>query len=152
MDWLDLLADHEALKSLLQHHSSGNGNSPQYSCLENSMDRGAWRATAHGVTKSWTWLSNWTKLNWIFSKTLLWVKGKRDSVFSSDVARNLTKPREPQGHRLIIKNLFKYEFYKHRIQVNDYRESHVRRTFIENLKYYLNSILQSEVLLRLMNQ
>ena len=80
------------------------------------------------------------------------MKGKRDSVFSSDVARNLTKPREPQGHRLIIKNLFKYEFYKHRIQVNDYRESHVRRTFIENLKYYLNSILQSEVLLKLMNQ
>ena len=29
----------------------------QYSCLENSMDRGAWRATAHGVTKSQTWLS-----------------------------------------------------------------------------------------------
>ena len=32
----------------------GNGNPPQYSCLENSMDRGAWQATAHGVTKSWT--------------------------------------------------------------------------------------------------
>ena len=30
----------------------GNGNSPQYSCLENSMDRGAWRATVHGVAKS----------------------------------------------------------------------------------------------------
>ena len=26
----------------------------QYSCLENSMDRGTWRATVHGVTKSWT--------------------------------------------------------------------------------------------------
>ena len=26
----------------------------QYSCLENSMDRGAWQATLHGVTKSWT--------------------------------------------------------------------------------------------------
>ena len=32
----------------------GNGNPFQYSCLENSMDRGAWRATVHGVTKSWT--------------------------------------------------------------------------------------------------
>ena len=31
----------------------GNGNSLQYSCLENPMDRGAWRATVHGVTKSW---------------------------------------------------------------------------------------------------
>ena len=30
----------------------GNGNPLQYSCLEYSMDRGAWWATAHGVTKS----------------------------------------------------------------------------------------------------
>ena len=32
----------------------GNGNPLQYSCLENSMDRGAWRATVHGVAKSQT--------------------------------------------------------------------------------------------------
>ena len=32
----------------------GNGNPLQYSCLENSMDRGACRATVHGVAKSWT--------------------------------------------------------------------------------------------------
>ena len=32
----------------------GNGNPFQYSSLENSMDRGAWRAIVHGVTKSWT--------------------------------------------------------------------------------------------------
>ena len=31
-------------------------NPLQYSCLENSMDRGAWQATIHGVTKSQTWL------------------------------------------------------------------------------------------------
>ena len=35
----------------------GNGNPPQCSCLENSMDRGAWRATAYAVTQSWTRLS-----------------------------------------------------------------------------------------------
>ena len=29
----------------------GNGRPLQYSCLENPMDRGAWRATVHGVTK-----------------------------------------------------------------------------------------------------
>ena len=28
------------------------------------MDRKAWRAAIHGVTKSWTWLSDWTELNW----------------------------------------------------------------------------------------
>ena len=32
----------------------GHGNPLQYSCLENSMDRGAWGATVHGVTKSQT--------------------------------------------------------------------------------------------------
>ena len=37
----------------------GNGNSLQYSCLGNPMDRRAWRATVHGVSKSQTQLSNW---------------------------------------------------------------------------------------------
>ena len=36
----------------------GNGYPPQYSCLENSMDRGAWWAIAHGVKKSHTQLSD----------------------------------------------------------------------------------------------
>jgi len=36
----------------------GHGNPLQYSCLENSMDRGAWQATVHGVTKSRTQLSD----------------------------------------------------------------------------------------------
>ena len=35
-----------------------NGNPLQYCCLENPMDRGAWQTTDHGVTKSWTLLSN----------------------------------------------------------------------------------------------
>ena len=38
----------------------GNDKPFQYSCLENSMHRGAWQATAHGVTKSQTRLSDWT--------------------------------------------------------------------------------------------
>ena len=37
----------------------GNGNPLQCSCLGNPMDRGAWRATVHGVTKSLTRLSDW---------------------------------------------------------------------------------------------
>ena len=36
----------------------GNGNPLHYAGLENPMDRGAWRATVHGVTKSQTPLSN----------------------------------------------------------------------------------------------
>ena len=35
-----------------------HGNPLQYSCLENSMDRGAWQATVHGVAKSQTQLSD----------------------------------------------------------------------------------------------
>ena len=34
--------------------AEGNSNPPQYSCLENPMDRGVWQATVHGVTKSHT--------------------------------------------------------------------------------------------------
>ena len=36
----------------------GNGNPLQFSCLKKFMDRGAWRATVHRVTKSLIWLSN----------------------------------------------------------------------------------------------
>ena len=32
----------------------GNGNPLQYSCLGNSMDRGAWQAMVYGLTQSWT--------------------------------------------------------------------------------------------------
>ena len=40
-----------------------NGNPLQYSCLENSMDRGAWWATVHRVAKSQTQMSNFTSLH-----------------------------------------------------------------------------------------
>ena len=36
--------------------AGGNGNPPQYSFLENPMDRGAWQAMVHRVAKSWTQL------------------------------------------------------------------------------------------------
>ena len=40
-----------------------NGNPFQYSCLENSMDRGAWQATVRGVAKSQTQLSDFSSLH-----------------------------------------------------------------------------------------
>ena len=36
-----------------------NGNSLQYSCLGNSMDRGTWGATVKRTAKNWTWFSKW---------------------------------------------------------------------------------------------
>ena len=35
-----------------------NSNTPHYSCLGNFIDRRVWRATIHGITRSWTWLSD----------------------------------------------------------------------------------------------
>ena len=65
-----------------QSFNTGSGRSPeeengywlQYSCLENPMDRGAWRVIVHGVTKSQTWLSEQVHmlyLYWVISFSLL---------------------------------------------------------------------------------
>ena len=45
-----------SLPGLRRSSGGGNGNQLQYSCLENSMYRGACRAMAHGVPRSWTQL------------------------------------------------------------------------------------------------
>ena len=39
----------------------GSGNLLEYSCLENFMDRGAWKATVYGITKKWTQLKQLSK-------------------------------------------------------------------------------------------
>ena len=54
------------VQSLGQEDSpeGGNGNSLQYSCLENFMDRGAWRATIHSITISRRWLSDYVCSCW----------------------------------------------------------------------------------------
>ena len=49
--------DQDSIPGSGNFHAEGNGYPLQYSCLENSMDRGAWWATVHGVAKSWTRLS-----------------------------------------------------------------------------------------------
>ena len=48
----------------------GNGKPLQYSCLEDPMDGGDWGATVHGVTKSQTWLSDFTFMAKKIDKTL----------------------------------------------------------------------------------
>ena len=45
--WVQSLGQEDPLEK-------GNGNPLQYSCLQNPMDRGAWRATVQRVAKSWT--------------------------------------------------------------------------------------------------
>ena len=51
----------------------GNGNPLQCSCLENPMNRGAWRATVHSVAKSWTPLK---RLSMHARKVLVLIKWK----------------------------------------------------------------------------
>ena len=57
--------DPGSIPGLGRSPGEGNGNPLQYSCLENPMDRGAWRATAHGVAKSQTQLSDFTSLQYL---------------------------------------------------------------------------------------
>ena len=53
------VGDLGSIPGLGRSTGEGNGNPLQYSCLENLMDRGAWWATVHGVTKSWTRLNHY---------------------------------------------------------------------------------------------
>ena len=50
--------DSGLISGLGRSPGEGHGNSLQYSCLENPMDRGAWQATVHGLTKSQTRLGD----------------------------------------------------------------------------------------------
>ena len=50
--------DPDLIPELERFPGEGNGSLLQYSCLENSMDRGTWWATVHGVTKSQTQLND----------------------------------------------------------------------------------------------
>ena len=52
------VGDRSSIPGLGRSPVEGNGNPLQYSCLGNPTDRGAWWATAHGVAKSWTQLSD----------------------------------------------------------------------------------------------
>ena len=54
------LRDTSLIPGLGRFPGEGNGYPVQYSCLENSMERGAWWATVHGAAKSWTQLSTHT--------------------------------------------------------------------------------------------
>ena len=51
------VGDVSLIPGLGKSPGEGNGNPLEYVCLENPIDRGDWRATVHGVAKSWTRLS-----------------------------------------------------------------------------------------------
>ena len=79
----------------------GNGTPLQYSCLENSMDRGAWPATVHGVAKSWTPLSDTVT----FSQSLYYLI--LSTTLANKHCRDFTKASWlPQGSMLLLFNKY----------------------------------------------
>ena len=84
----------------------GNGNSLQYSCLENSIDRGVWWATAYGIAKSQTRLCNFHSQ---FVDSCLFTvssHGRRGEVTPWGFFYKVTHPI-PWGSTLITKSLCK---------------------------------------------
>ena len=84
--------DSGSIPGLGRSPGEGNGNPLQYYCLENPMDRGAWNATVHGVTKSRTRLSDFThsalliELKWYLTVVLIFIvlmMNDTKSLFSS---------------------------------------------------------------------
>ena len=70
--------DPGSIPGLGRSPGGGNGTPLQYSCLENPMDRGAWRATVHGVAQSRT---QWKRLS-THARTLDYVsKEKLNTAF-----------------------------------------------------------------------
>ena len=71
----------------------GNGNRLQCSFLENSMAREAWWATVHGVTKSWTQVSNWGHTQYCycfhFIQLLKIKQAKTGAIWNARIYENL---------------------------------------------------------------
>ena len=63
--------DPGSILGLVRSPGGGPGNPLQYSCLENSMDSGAWQAIVHGVTKSWTQLSEFHSLSLKYQENMI---------------------------------------------------------------------------------
>ena len=88
------------VNSIEQFTGEGNTKPLQYSCLENSMDRGAWLVTGHGITKSWTQLSTYTekltKLKETLTSVYQFIKGynKGGASLVAQMVKNLPAKQE----------------------------------------------------------
>ena len=141
----------------------GDGYPLQYSCLENSMDRGTWQATVHGVAKSRTWLSN-VQFQWFIAHRL-----KRNDLGSSLAVQSLgfhtstneglglinnwelgfCKPKPwPGGRQLKVKK-WTYKIFEGWLEimtVNKQRSTHFHRHYLIQpckwMEHYYYSYLQ----------
>ena len=74
----------------------GYGNPLQYSCLENPMDRGAWRPAVHGVAKTQTQLSDWACIHTSASDRSL-LPSEAHTSFLTALWGSDKATRRPQG-------------------------------------------------------
>ena len=71
---------------------------------ELAMDREAWHAAVHGVAKSWTWLSDWTELNWDCSP---WDSlGQNTGMGSLFLLQGISQPRDQTRISHIVGRFF----------------------------------------------
>ena len=87
------------------------------------MDREAWHAAIHGVTKSWTWLSDWTELNWRFNITR-WTTSKSNWLYSLQpkMEKLYTVSKNKTGSWLWLRSRTPY--CQIQTQIEESRENH----------------------------
>ena len=73
-------------------HGGGHDNPLQYSCLENPMDSGTWRATVHDIAKSWTQLCDGAHTQQITTNQFTLVECWRSEVLSQGLRRTAFLP------------------------------------------------------------
>ena len=96
--------DPGSIPGLGRSPGEGNDNPLQYSCLENPMDRGIWRATVHGVAKSWTQLSDFihththtrVTLGPHFSSASIWPAAQQSKDSRAVVSSSFCKAEFPR--------------------------------------------------------
>ena len=82
------VGDPSSTPGLGWYSGGGHDNPLQYTCLENPMDWGAWRAMVYGVTKSWTWLK-WLSMHALIqiTTTKLTSQNEHSCVVSDKVSK-----------------------------------------------------------------
>ena len=90
-----IAGDLGSIPGLERYSGEGNGYPLQYFCLENFMGRGAWWATVYGISKSWTWLSDWC--------FHFFLRGRRDIPWAKEEGREMKMQHEGESN-LISQN------------------------------------------------
>ena len=110
------IKDVDLIPELLRSTGGGPSNSLQYSCLENPMDRRAWKLIVHGVTKSWTrlkWLSTHKMVIFFFNTIVTFNIPGRDnsSILNFTLCINTVSVGRTRVQTLIIQKTKNFNFF-----------------------------------------